>query len=241
MNLARAASCCLAVLTGCATGAPAGTRALLAEGYQPFSRAAATRDIPAPADAPTAPLVVAAGARDTAVGAARRLVGKSRIVVDGRRFGDDCTGLVRAAYAQVGVDLMTAAEPGDNGVTAIWRFASRHGRVYEGGRPVRGDLVFFRETYDLNRDGTVNDGLTHVGLVEDVGEDGTVVVIHRVARGVVRYRMNLTSRDVAVTRDGRKVNDWLRPEGAGSKPRLTSQLFAGFATLLPIESRFAGR
>jgi hypothetical protein len=119
----------------------------------------------------------------------------------------------------------------------MWRFAAKHGRIYENGRPLPGDLVFFKETYDLNRDGQSNDGLTHIGVVEDVEADGTVLVIHRVARGVVRYRMNLGSPTQLTTSDGRRVNDWLRTEAPGSKPRLTAELFAGYATLLPVSQR----
>lgn len=226
---------------GCATAGPVGGRAALAEGYEPFARSA-PRAAPAPsaAEAPAA-LAVRPGARQDAVAEAQRLVGKKRIEVNGRRFGDDCTGLVRAVFEPLGVDLLSRAEAGDNGVTAMWRFAARHGRVFHGGRPLPGDLVFFKDTYDLNRDGRLDDGLTHVGLVEDVEADGTVVVIHRVARGVVRYRMNLAAPTQARSADGRKLNDWLRTEAPGAKPRLTGELFAGYATLLPVESRFANR
>lgn len=231
------ASTLLAV--ACATGAPVGGALAVHEGYEPFSRPASPAAPPAPPLVPPeAPLVVAPPlARDTAVKTARNLVGSSRIVVGSRRYHDDCTGLVRAAYGELGVNLMGEAVRGDNGVTAIYRFASKHGRIFEGGRPLPGDLVFFRETYDRNRDGRNNDGLTHVGLVDDVEADGTVLVIHRVARGVVRYRMNLGHRDTAVSTDGRRWNDWLRSTTPGARPQLTGQLFAGYATLLPVESR----
>lgn len=229
-------------LTGCATGAPALGRHTLDDGrYQPFARAAAPREIPLidPAAAASPSNVIKPGARDTAVSAARSLVGKRQIQLSGKRWGDDCTGLVRGVYAQVGVDLLGAAQPGDNGVTAIWRYAAAHGRHYDGGRPVEGDLVFFKETYDLNRDGRTNDGLTHVGLVDEVLEDGTVVVIHRVARGVVRYRMNLAQPARATNDSGRLINDYLRLAGTRGQPQLTGQLFAGYATLLPVEPRLA--
>ncbi len=252
----------VALLAGCATGTPMGARGLGHEGYEPFSRAAIPRGLPA-ATGPSAPIVVAApapasdqagsaeaspeetsrpltvapGSRTTAVSTAVKLVGKQKIVLGGKRYGDDCTGLVRGVYAQLGIDLMSAGAAGDNGVTAIYRFAAQHGRVYDGGRPVGGDLVFFRDTFDYNRDGRVNDGLTHIGLVERVEDDGTVIVIHRVARGVVRYKMNLAYRDSATNAEGRPVNDWLRAPSADSKPQLTSQLFAGYATVLPLESR----
>ena len=68
-----------------------------------------------------------------------------------------------------------------------------------------------------------------------------MLVIHRVARGVVRYRMNLGAPTQLRTLSGKRLNDWLRTETPGSKPRLTSELFAGFATLLPVESHLARR
>lgn len=209
--------------------------------YEPFIRPAAPSE-PLPLEEPAPlPLAVAPLARDTAVKTARGLLGESRIVVGPRRYHDDCTGLVRAAYGELGVDLMSEAARGDTGVMAIYRFASRYGRIYDAGRPIPGDLVFFRETYDRNRDGRDNDGLTHVGLVDDVETDGTVVIIHRVARGVVRYRMNLGHPDVALSTGGHRWNDWLRSPAPGAKPRLTGQLFAGYATILPVESRVGDR
>ncbi len=233
---------CLTWLSACATGAPAGSRSQLAlMRPEPFSRPAAPRTVPPPAEVASTPVAVPRGARDSAVAIARGLVGKSKVVLNGKKYGDDCTGLVRGVYSQLGMELMGRAESGDNGVTAIYRYAQNHGRVYQGGRPVPGDLVFFRETYDLNRDGRVNDGLTHIGLVDEVSEDGTVQVIHRVAKGVVRYRMNLSFRDSAVSAAGRPVNDYLRMAGTQNKPQLTSQLFAGYATLLPVEPHVAAR
>jgi hypothetical protein len=51
--------------------------------------------------------------------------------------------------------------------------------------------------------------------------------------------MNLNFPTQLRSNDGRRLNDWLRTESPGSKPRLTSELFAGFATILPVESRGA--
>lgn len=220
----------LMATTACVAGRPLGATHR-DEGYRPFGGALTAVQVPV--EAPQTELVVSPGARSKVVTLARQLVGRQSIEVGGKRFGDDCTGLVRGVYASLGVDLMLAAQPDDNGVAAIYRFASRHGRVYEGGRPVAGDLVFFKETYDLNRDGQVNDGLTHIGLVDDVEPDGTVFVIHRVARGVVRYRMNLRNPSRARDATGKVINDGLRMPGRGSPAKLTGELFVSFGTLLP--------
>jgi peptidoglycan DL-endopeptidase CwlO len=239
MRLALTLPLASALLCACATGRPLGAHRI-DDGYRPFAAAPSAVVLPAVAG-DVEPLEVSPGSRERVIGAARGLVGNTRIEVGGKRFADDCTGLVRAAYAALGVDLMSAGAPQDNGVTAIWRFTAKHGRLYDGGRPVPGDLVFFRETYDLNRDGAVNDGLTHIGLVDDVEADGTVLVIHRVARGVVRYRMNLATPSLARDGNGKVLNDGLRLPGAGSERKLTGELFVSFGTLLPNDGRLAAK
>jgi cell wall-associated NlpC family hydrolase len=177
---------------------------------------------------------VSRDARETVLATARALVGKSQLKAGGQAYPNDCTGLVEAAYAQAGLSLKGNVKPGDNGVTALYRYALNHGRVYNGGRPVPGDLVFFRETYDQNRDGRRNDGLTHVGIVDQVDADGTVTVIHRVKRGVVRYRMNLAKPQVAKDpSSGKILNDTLRVPGPTKAFALTGQLFAAYANVLP--------
>ncbi len=177
---------------------------------------------------------LAPGGREAVLATARSLVGQSRLVVKGRKYPSDCIGLVLAAYGQVGITFKGSALAGDNGVTSLYRYAQTQGRVYTRGRPVPGDVVFFRETYDQNRDGRRNDGLTHVGLVDAVDADGTVTVIHRVKRGVVRYRMNVARKDVARdSRTGAVINDVLRPPGPGRRQVLTGQLFVAYGSLLP--------
>lgn len=214
-------------LAGCATGG-------VARG------AGARLDSSEPGATPGAAMLrLPEDARSRIVALASSLVGSKRILVRGRRFGSDCTGLVRAAGAELGVDLMKRGEPGENGVSAIWRFVQHHGRTFRGGRPLPGDLVFFRDTYDVDGDGRLGDGLSHVGIVEAVDERGTVSVIHRVSSGVARYRMNLERPDAARGADGSRLNDWLRAPGKSAPARLTAQLFAGYGTFLPLEPRTA--
>jgi cell wall-associated NlpC family hydrolase len=189
---------------------------------------------PARAVTPPRPAPPPAGARETVLATSRSLVGKPQVVVGGRKYPADCTGLVEGVYAQAGVTFRGTLKPGDNGVTALYRYARARGRVYTDGRPTPGDLVFFRETYDQNRDGRRNDGLTHVGVVEGVDSHGTVTVIHRVRRGVVRYRMNLDKPHLPRDpKTGVVLNDLLRHPGPGREPVLTGQLFAAFGSVLP--------
>jgi peptidoglycan DL-endopeptidase CwlO len=140
---------------------------------------------------------------------------------------------VKAVFEAFGLKFVGSARPGDNGVRAIFRYAKDHGHVFETGLPFPGDLVFFSETYDVNRDGLKNDGLSHIGIVETVEADGLVQVLHRTARGVVRSRMNLSQRQTHKSKETNEiVNDYLRSAAPGSKGRLMSQLFTSFASVL---------
>jgi len=143
---------------------------------------------------------------------------------------DDCTGLVRLAYAPLGIALLGAeALATDNGVTAIYRHAVAAHALHRQ-TPAPGDLVFFAETYDRNHDGKRNDGLTHVGLVERVEPSGVVVFLHRVTSGVERSRLFLQRPGQSRGPSGDVWNDVLRAARGRSRAYLTGELFAAYAS-----------
>src|SRR5271154_4967259 len=117
---------------------------------------APVRDPPTPAPLAAAERPPPADARQQAVALARRLLGRRTVSWPGQGFPDDCSGLVEGIYASVGVPLQGAAQRGDNGVTGLYRYAQARGRIFASGVPAPGDLVFFRDTYDQNRDGVLD-------------------------------------------------------------------------------------
>jgi hypothetical protein len=181
---------------------------------------------PLPTEAPPPP--VASESRLAAK--ARSLVGLSTLKVVAPGLPDDCTGLVRAVYDDAGISLLEFGQRGDNGVTAMYRFAFERSALHTS-RPAPGDLVFFRETYDRNRDGLENDGLTHVGVVEAVDDEGTVTFVHRSGKGVTRARLNVGSPL------DRRLNDYLRPRKKKSPALLTGELFVTYASATRLGAR----
>ena len=171
---------------------------------------------------------------------AASLVGRtSGFQARGERFNADCTGFVEAVYAGEGVPLRTltrSAAPAErSGVSAVYRAMQRYGVVFGGGGewPAPGDVVFWRDTYDRNRDGKADDGLTHVGIVEYVA-DGTVVFVHRGSKGVARGAMN-PDRPAERSAGGVALNTPIRkrdPRLSGV-PALAGELFAGYGRLDP--------
>ena len=113
----------------------------------------------------------------------------------GERFNGDCSGFVAAVYAAEGIDLrgaMQRAAPHERrGARAAWLAARADGRVFGAdASPGPGDLVFWHDTYDQNRNGKADDRFTHVGIVERVAGQ-TVHFVHRGAKGVARGVMTL--------------------------------------------------
>ena len=163
------------------------------------------------------------------------LVGAKTIESQGRRISYDCAGVTRAIYLAHGIDLFEggAADGKANGVGLIYNHLRKHGQHHRGPVVQAGDLVFFDNTWDYNGDGLVNDPLTHVGIVERVESNGTIVFISRVAGAIERYRMNVAHPHIHRTADGRLLNDYMRRKhwrDGEQTPYLTGELFAAFGT-----------
>jgi hypothetical protein len=159
--------------------------------------------------------------------------------VAGERFNDDCTGYVQAVYEAEGIPLrlmMQDAAPTEaSGVTAAFRAMEAYGTVFGGGGewPAPGDLVFWHDTHDRNRNGRPDDPFTHIGIVEYV-VDGTVVFVHRGGKGVGRGAMN-PARPGEGSANGVILNSPLRSKNPrlGGAPVLAGALFAGYGRVDP--------
>jgi cell wall-associated NlpC family hydrolase len=144
-----------------------------------------------------------------AVEAASALVGQRAIVIDGVDYGPGCAALVRAAFARAGRPL----PPEVLDARSVLALADRRGAMSTTRRPRPGDLVFLSD-----RPGGP---AAHVALVARAEPDGTALVLHRVARGVRRVRLNLAYPERPTDpATGKHINDMLivqaRPLPAGS-------------------------
>ncbi|HWE25970.1 MAG TPA: NlpC/P60 family protein [Myxococcales bacterium] len=163
---------------------------------------------------------------------------RARLGTRGAKAGIDCSTYVRTAYLAAGIDLYSGALPRDNGVQAIHRYVRKHGRLQRARLPARGDLVFFDNSYDRNRNRLLDDPLTHVGIVEDVLADRTVLVLHATNHGIVREPMNLRRPHALSDASGQVINAALRRKTAYDTPRtphLMSELFAGYGTVIGVD------
>ncbi len=185
-------------------------------------------DGPAPLDTPEAK-----SARTRVAESAKALIGQRSVVIEGEKYRFDCSGVTRGIYARAGFPL--GGRPsyrGENDVSILYRYVQQNGSLRRSD-PLVGDLVFFDDTYDRNGDGLRNDPLSHVGVVEDVLDDGTVVFVHHAAGGILRYRMNLARPDARRDPDSKRtLNHYLRRAEGAYPAKTTGQLFVAYGTVV---------
>ncbi|MBU0936653.1 MAG: CHAP domain-containing protein [Spirochaetes bacterium] len=145
------------------------------------------------------------------------LVGKTKLVVHGRTYSNDCTGVVLASYAFGNIDLsLHFPKHSGNGVRRIFYTLDDENLLYRVEYPVAGDVIFWDNTYDANGNGLVDDEFTHVGLVVDVAADGLISYLHHHYRlGPVVEYMNLLLPESDFDETGRRINSALRMRGLG--------------------------
>ena len=141
----------------------------------------------------TAPVAERGSVRERLLEGAEYALVKQRLHIDGKTFANDCSGTILGIYHFAGVDLSRDFDKyTGNGVARIYQLLQDQGLVYRTVYPQIGDLVFWDNTYDRDGDGRWNDQLTHIGMVVDVGLDGTIDYIHHNYRkGIVVEHMNL--------------------------------------------------
>ena len=148
-------------------------------------------DQSAPPRATADPAVVSL--REKLAEGARSMIGAKQLLVRGRRFTMDCTGLVLAMYWYAGIDLARDFNKfTGNGVGRIYKTLEREDLLYSTSTPLVGDIIFWDNTYDANEDDSINDPLSHVGMVLKVDDDATITYVHyHIRRGITTDYMNL--------------------------------------------------
>lgn len=168
------------------------------------------------------------------VEAANWAKGRTTLVVNGKKYNTDCSGVVSAIYKKAGIDINKEyGKYKGGGVQRLHQILRDKGLLYNTKLPQPGDLLFWDNTYDANNNHKADDGLTHIGMVvssnKKTGE--TVYVHHHYKKGIVFETMNLYHPDDP------KYNAAMREKGlpkVGGKKYLASQLLrdSGKAYLL---------
>jgi hypothetical protein len=177
------------------------------------------------------PVPTGSGAdRDRVVEEARSFVGiRDLRRVDPHFARNDCAGYVMGVYKRLGYTFDLTYYRGVHGVAeTLYRNLRDRGLTRFNGRPRKGDAVFFT--------GTVPGGanrITHMGLVADVEDDGTVMILHYESKGVTEIKMNLRRPRDHRDENGDVINHFIRrkPKGNMNVPLLSGELFYSYGDL----------
>ncbi|MCC6810408.1 MAG: C40 family peptidase [Deltaproteobacteria bacterium] len=162
------------------------------------------------------------------------LVGKHDLSGGGRRFRFDSVGVVRAAFLQFGIDLFAAPAQLDierSGVDVVYQYAALNGKLHLRRRPSVGDLCFFGKTRDYDQDGAV-DTISHVGVVTQVAADGTATIVTAGRSRVLTLMLNRYRPKDAQDELGQALNGRIFVGTKNTAPKLASELFYTFATIV---------
>ncbi|MDP2808131.1 MAG: hypothetical protein Q8O74_08375 [bacterium] len=148
-------------------------------------------------------------ARQALVNYAKSLLGVKRLTEMDGRFKNDCSGFVNGVYAVMGRKIKyNFVRQGRSLSESLYLTLNDKNLAYREMPPRPADAVFFKNTLENSYD-----KITHVGLVEEVQEDGTVVILHYGSGRVGRIKMNLRHPYDYKNDKGEIINDYLRKRG----------------------------
>ena len=161
---------------------------------------------------------------------ARSLLGRKYLSSENGNFRNDCSGFVLGVYDTLGYEFELIHNTRSNQVSQVlYETLSKYGLIYSGSSPGRADVVFFKGTTVKS-----GDSISHVGVVDDILKDGTILILNYTSRGVTELRMNLDTPRVHKDESGTIKNDFLKKKSglAENEKLLAGELFFCFGDLL---------
>lgn len=152
-----------------------------------------------------------------------------------RKFAKDCSGVVSAIYYYAGIDLQKYySSYSGSGTERIYKTLANRKLLKKTWLPAIGDIIFWDNTYDRNKNGKADDNLTHLGIVVSADKKGNIAYVHDHYReGIIFENMNLRLKNTYITGSGSNtviVNSPMRMRGGLRRDNnwLSSQLFRIF-------------
>ncbi len=130
--------------------------------------------------------------------------------------------VLRAAGQDLDVDRNRPYAP------ALYDLLQKRGLVITAGAAAPGDLIFFKNTADLNSNGRPDDGVTLVGVVERIDGSRVVLIAQRAGK-VRRLAVDPTRPELVRDARGEVVNTRLVRWPGAEGPLTAGQCLAGFA------------
>ncbi len=121
--------------------------------------------------------------------------------INTKKFRNDCSGFTRRVYDKLNIELFNIPRKEHirpngtyvNGVELIWKYVKRNGKIFKNKLPKIGDLIFFDNTHDRNKNKKLDDPFTHIGIVVKV-ENNTIHYIHKADNKIIISKLNANAK-----------------------------------------------
>lgn len=149
------------------------------------------------------------------------------------KIGGDCSGLVEAINSENQRIYFQPKELSKHYTNtnlkseALFNLYLKNNKI-SFSNPKHGDLIFFINTTDKTKYKSKKI-ITHVGVVDEIQKDGTIVFVHNSGGKNIKSVMNLNLKNYHI-KGGKKVNAYMISK-CKSKQCLSSNLFAGYGIL----------
>lgn len=148
----------------------------------------------------------------------------NKLTFNGRKFPNDCSGLIYGIFWEAGIDLISAisTETG-NGIQRLYKVADHNKLIHKEKLPNIGDLIFWNNTY-----GTWGrKPLSHAGIVVSVDKKtGQVEYVHNnTYLGSIRKE----SMNLFKPHENRPTNNYMRYDSKYKKT--AAELFDSFGSM----------
>jgi len=165
---------------------------------------------------------------------AKTLIGEKDIARLPDFTRSDCSGFVMGVFRAMGYRINLRVYPYAREITRTFYLNLRDsGLTYRQKVPEKADVAFFRGTLKSG-----NNSISHVGIVTEVEEDGTIKIVHYSSTGVSEIRMNLLQPGQHRDAQNKIKNDFLKKSsGRHGEKLLSGQLFFCFGDMIKFVER----
>lgn len=171
----------------------------------------------------------------------RRAIVESALKYLNKNDGQDCSGFVDLVNSDTNEafyksDMLYKYFDNTNRSKAIFNIMKDENKLVTNILPKIGDIVFFSDTLQRTRRKVGSFNITHIGIVTEVNEDGTVHFIHHI-QGKNRIDQLNTKFSNYQILSGKNVNSYLKrcPKNRPKKECLTSFFFSAYGSPIPKE------
>lgn len=173
--------------------------------------------------------------------AVRRAIVQSALKYINKGNGKDCSGFVELVNLENGEPYYRSSDlsqfyDNTNRSKAIFNIMKTNKKLLSKDTPTIGDLVFFEDTIQKSKRKVGSFNITHVGIVTQVDDDGTIHFIHNIQGKNRVDQLNTKFADAQIL-SGKNINSYLKRCDA-KKPKeecLSSYFFSAFGAPIAIQ------